>query len=303
MLSFPYLRPSPHMGLTTTLSVLGLALLFPVSPASAQDRYVDQVQGYLDLAQETVLNEGFTYEGESSGWMAAGAEAGLVLALSAGDYVVVGQCDDDCTDLDLGVDQLDGTSLGSDRELDSSPVVLYSLTEVTKVIVTLGMIDCATTRCYAGFRWYHRGEAASTAADLASTGAGAGVIPVLGDAGDHDPGSWQEQVLAQLEVIPTDGMTLVKDRLELLNADARTSFSLSLDAGRYLGVAACDNDCLDLDMAVADGTGEVDSDVLIDAHPIVEFEVTDRNRYTFEVRMVDCSTARCGYGLRLYRVD
>lgn len=298
MPSFAYSRRSPRIGVATTLPALGLALLFLVSPASAQDRYVEQVQGYLDLSQETILNEGFTYEGESSGWMPAGADAGLVVVLPPGDYLVVGQCDDDCTDLDLEVDPLDGASLGSDLEPDSSPVVAFSLTEATKVIVTLSMIDCSTRRCYAGFRWYHRSDAAATATD----GPAAGTIPASADGASYRAGSWQEQVLGQFEGLPTDGVTLVKDRLELLEADARTSFDLTLDTGHYLGVAACDNDCTDLDMAVEDSSGERDSDVLADAHPVVEFEVTDRDRYTFEVRMIDCATASCGYGFRLYRV-
>lgn len=296
MLFIPHFRRSPRVGLTTALPALGL--LFLVSPVSAQDRYVDQVQGYLDLAQATIVNEGFTYEGESSGWMAAGAEAGLVVALPAGEYAVVGQCDDDCTDLDVEADRLDGTALGADREPDSAPVVLFALTEVTKVVLTLGMVDCATTRCYAGFRWYHRGQGASGAVDAPAAAA----IPVIGE-GEHEPGSWQNQVLAQFEVIPTVGVTRVSDRMELLGADAQTSFTLDLDPGSYVGVAACDNDCTDLDMVVGNGTGEVDSDVLIDAHPVVEFEVADPDRFTFEVRMIDCSTASCGYGFRLYRVD
>ena len=263
-----------------------------VSPASAQDQYLEQVRGYLDLAEETITGEGFTYEGEGASWMAAGSEAGVVATLPAGQYAVVGQCDDDCTDLDLRVDQLDGTALGSDRDPDSSPIITFELSAPTQVIMTMAMVDCGTRRCYAGLRWYHRGEPVGPS----ETGT------VASSTGEQGGTSWQDQVLVQFDAIPTDEVTLVKERMELLEATAQTRFSLTLDPGRYLGVAACDNDCADLDMAVEDGSGVVDSDVLVDAQPVVEFEVADRASYTFEVRMVECSTPSCGYGFRLYSI-
>ncbi len=275
--------------------VWALMAALVVSPLSAQDRYLEQVRGYLELAEETITEEGFSYEGEGASWMPAGAESAVVATLRAGQYAVVGQCDDDCTDLDVWVDQLDGVSLGSDREPDSSPITTFSLSEPTRVIMTLAMVDCGTVRCYAGLRWYQREEPvgpSETGTVAVSTSTGA-------DAGQGGT-SWQESLLAQFAAIPTDNMTQVNDRMELLEANARTRFSLTLDPGRYLGVAVCDNDCGDLDMAVEDGTGVVDSDVLVDATPVVEFEVTDHTSYTFEVRMVECSTATCGYGFRLY---
>lgn len=293
MPSIPRSRPWPGLGVALLLASLSAA-----SPARAQDRYLDQVRTYLDHAQERVLGEGFGYEGESSGWMAEGAEAALVVSLPPGQYIAVGQCDDDCTDLDMSVDHLSGEQVGADREPDSAPVVVFSMGEDARIVLSVTMGTCATQRCYAGFRWYRRNETSAGSSSSAS-------VPATLDAARNASApsaaaSWQDQVLVQFEDLPVDRVTLVKDRLELMEAAEATRFTLTLDAGSYLGLAACDNDCADLDMAVEDSAGQVDSDVLTDALPVVEFEVGERGPYTFEVRMVDCSTSSCGYGFRLY---
>ena len=266
-------------------TVAAAALLLMPGAAAAQNPYAEQVTGYLDDMFESALGADYVLEGESHSWMIDGAEAASVVRLPAGRYVVIGACDNDCEDIDLAVSRMDTDEvLDSDREMDSFPVVEFSLDGETDVLIGMTMPSCTTTRCYAGHRWYRAG------------GEGGGGTDVVG--------SWEDQVTSQLDAFPLgEGMTLADQRTGLVEADAEHRFTLELGAGSYAGVAVCDYDCTDVDLLVyaADGT-TVSSDLLEDDVPIVEFDILKGDvTYEFMVRMVECTTPSCGFGFRLYR--
>lgn len=267
-----------------TAAAAALALLPAAVPA--QGVYADQVAGYL-TDMEGRLGSGLTLEGEASGWMADGAEGATIVRLPAGSYVAFGACDNDCSDIDLVVSRLDTEEmLDSDREMDSFPIVEFTLGQATDVIIGISMPGCGTARCYVGYRWYHTGGAAETAA----VGAG----------------GWEGQVQTQLDALPMpEGVQLVDERTGLVEAGGDTRFSLNLGPGSYAGVAVCDNDCSDIDLTVQDAAGStVASDVLADDVPVVEFEIAKGGgTHYFEVDMVSCATSSCGFGFRLYRRD
>lgn len=277
-----------HRYLIGLLPVL-VPLLIP-DPAAPQNVYADQVHGYLDEFESRVLDADHVLEGEAYGWMMDGAEGATIVRLPAGSYVVLGACDDDCSDIDLAVTRIDNREeLGADRELDSFPIVQFSLTEPGEVRIEMSMPDCGTARCYTGYRWF--------SSDV-------GLDASLNPSGDVS--GWEAQVMSQLEVVPTpDDVDLVDERTGLVGAGEAGRFSLTLEPGSYGGVAVCDYDCSDIDLVVYDPDGTmITSDVLEDDVPVVEMEVTGKGgSHTFEVRMVSCATASCGYGFRLYRQD
>lgn len=269
------MRPSqaPYAGLLYAAIVV---LVLP-SGATAQNVYADQVEGYLDELEARVLDDGYSQEGASAGWMLEGTEGGTLIRLPAGRYVVLGACDDDCSDLDLAVSRVDDRAeLGADRAVDSFPVVEFSLDEARTVLLGVSMPDCDTPRCFAGYRWY-----------------------------SHDVEGWEQQIAVQMAALPMPEDASVSDeRTGVVGAGEVLRLSLELEPGSYGGVAVCDYDCSDIDLVVFDADGgTVASDVLEDDFPIVNLGVMETGTFTFELRMVDCSTQTCGYGFRLYRQD
>lgn len=269
------MRPyhAPYAGLLYAAIVV---LALPAA-AAAQNVYVAQVQGYLDELEARFADDGYNREGESTGWMMPGSEGGTLIRLPAGRYVALAACDDDCSDLDLTVSGVDQEAeLGADRAEGSRPVVEFSLAESGTVLLELSMPACDTPRCFIGYRWY---------------------------SGDVE--GWEEQIALQLRALPTPEDTYVADeRTGLIGAGEVIRFSLALEPAYYAGVALCDYDCSDIDLVVLDADGAaVASDVLEDDSPVVNMGIPEAGTFTFEVRMVDCSTPTCGYGFRLYRQD
>ncbi len=265
--------------------IAGLAILLIPATATAQNPYADQVMQYLDGTYDTRYAPAYTLEGESYGWMIAGAEGASAVRLPAGSYVVIGACDDDCSDIDLYVRRMDSDGmLDVDEELDSFPVLEFSLAEEAEVMIGISMPGCATARCYSGYRWYRSEEGAGMSAE--------------------EGGGWERQVAMLLEQAALgDPSLIVDERAELIEVGGSHRFSVNLGPGTYAGVAVCDFDCSNVDLVVYDAGGStVSSDVLDDDVPLVEFDILKGGgTYYFEVRMVECSTPGCGFGFRLYR--
>jgi hypothetical protein len=80
------------------------------------------------------------------------------------------------------------------------------------------------------------------------------------------------------------------------------SFTLHFRAGHeYMVIGVCDVDCDDLDLVLADDTGEmVDLDYELDDVPIVLTDVQRDGSYTVTVSMASCSIEPCGYGMAVF---
>lgn len=265
------------------LALAALACLPAV--AAAQGMYAEQVSNYLDEMQTRIEAEGFTFEGESTGWMVAGARGATVVRLPAGTYVAIGACDDDCADIDLMASLMNAdNALDLDEEDDAFPIVNFTLTEASDVMIGINMPECATARCYVGYRWLVQ----DTDQDVSGMAE-----------------SWEDQVQMQLEALDASGTASIQEQSTgLVAAGDEDRLSYELPMGSYQAWAVCDFDCSDVDLAVFDAGGSlVGSDNLADDVPVVEFEVKKGGgRYFFAVQMVDCSTGSCGYGFRLFKV-
>ena len=74
-----------------------------------------------------------------------------------------------------------------------------------------------------------------------------------------------------------------------------------LQRGEYLAVGSCDDDCVDLDLAIFDSSGdEVAADRSVDADSVVSFEVHRPAVFTLGVHMVDCVATDCVYFVKLF---
>lgn len=143
------------------LSVFVVALSLVPTLASAQPQR-DVITQQLDAAGEAIATEGFR---PSAGAIAQNSLAGLLpsggrvfieVNLRAGtDYMIVGGCDYDCSDLDLIAYSADGTQLAADVEADDVPVVAFRSGSNGPHLVEVTMPGCSTETCYFGIRIFN----------------------------------------------------------------------------------------------------------------------------------------------------
>jgi len=81
--------------------------------------------------------------------------------------------------------------------------------------------------------------------------------------------------------------------------------AFQLQAGvSYLITARCDAECHDVDLTLADAAGRVlRSDVDGDDFPTVSFVPTETGTYRVGVKLAECSSDACAYGVAVYRRD
>lgn len=101
----------------------------------------------------------------------------------------------------------------------------------------------------------------------------------------------------------SQGFTAKNYILGRMNDDATDSWSFTLTAGTtYKFWGACDGDCSDLDIALLDeNNNELESDVLTDDNPIVEYRPKKTGTYRLKVTMAACSTNPCWWGFAIFQ--
>ena len=73
-------------------------------------------------------------------------------------------------------------------------------------------------------------------------------------------------------------------------------------SGEYAIVAACDEDCSDIDLHLYDEDGNsIDSDMRVSEDPVVEVTTSRSEDYRVNVKMYNCDTEPCYYAMRVYR--
>ncbi|MBZ2189120.1 hypothetical protein K8B33_08425 [Alcanivorax sp. JB21] len=88
-------------------------------------------------------------------------------------------------------------------------------------------------------------------------------------------------------------------RFGALEAGEREELVVRLQGGRaHVMLAACDQDCDDIDLVLRDSRGNVvASDLLDDDLPVLNYTPKVEAEYRVSVIMVNCSIEPCGYGL------
>lgn len=64
---------------------------------------------------------------------------------------VMGDCDEDCLDLDLGVYDAEGELLGEDRLPDFYPIVSFVSGTKGRIALELELVDCGAAYCYTAY--------------------------------------------------------------------------------------------------------------------------------------------------------
>ena len=117
---------------------------------------------------------------------------------------------------------------------------------------------------------------------------------------------YEQQVLQQLgeasmAFTSVGYIPIIEDGGKLDQGSSET-YTAPLETGHtYILMGVCDEDCLDLDMALYDGYGNLISrDDSEDDVPTVEVTVTQGGDFTLEVTMYNCNQNPCYYGVGLY---
>lgn len=136
------------------LALAAAAALLSV-PAHAQP---EVVSNQMRQADSIMAEQNFSPVDEIvRGTLAQGADAEFEVDLERGsDYIMVGFCDNGCTDLDLVLSDGDGDEVSSDLELDDKPVVAVEGTSGGTYVLEVKMATCGRDECHYGFRVFRR---------------------------------------------------------------------------------------------------------------------------------------------------
>lgn len=141
-----------------SLATLGAsALVATATPASAQNVHISR------LYEQVLENINYTEPGhllDSFGVVRIdeGQTIRLALDVPANTSVqVMGDCDEDCIDLDLGVYNSVGKLLGEDRLDDYYPIVTFVSEADGRIELELDLVDCETSYCYTAYSVFIEG--------------------------------------------------------------------------------------------------------------------------------------------------
>jgi hypothetical protein len=118
---------------------------------------------------------------------------------------------------------------------------------------------------------------------------------------------YENQVRFQLGIVQTfaesTGWEQTHDfEIGSLDAGETDSFTGDFREGwEYRIVSFCDEDCSDIDLYLHDEDGdEIDSDVSTNDVPIISCRPRRSEEYTIEVRMYECSSEPCYFGIGIF---
>jgi hypothetical protein len=115
--------------------------------------------------------------------------------------------------------------------------------------------------------------------------------------------SVDDRLAGYAELVQKEGfsrVTAYQDGMLREGNDSR--FSVDLQSGvEYRIIGYCDEDCEDLDLTLYDPFGDlIESDILMDAAPLLSFTASSNGRFEVEVSMVTCTLEPCGFGVGVF---
>jgi len=141
------------MRLRTLVVVAGSAMVFlAIAPSSARAQSsAEVVWMQLQNAYDAADLTGYTLKNYVIGRLDPSESDTWTFPLNAGtEYVIVGACDEDCTDVDVTVMQGSNT-VASDELDDDLPVVGFTAGKGGNHEIVVKMYECDASYCYFGF--------------------------------------------------------------------------------------------------------------------------------------------------------
>jgi hypothetical protein len=124
------------------------AALFASQPAAAQD-WGALRDALLEMLGDVLLMEGYVYSGFAhEGALAEGESEDVPIRLGPGlDFAIVGECELDCSDLDLELYDAAGNVIASDFMLDEFPFIEATLPGNGSYRLRVSMAGCRASSC------------------------------------------------------------------------------------------------------------------------------------------------------------
>lgn len=212
------------------------------------------------------------------GSLPAGRQMSFPLELLAGvDYMVVGFCDAECTDLDLAILDPSGVEIETDFLPDAQPILIVTPEREGRYEVRVDMVECGGGPCLYAVGVLE-GDLGEEFGMMGET---------MEDRFALFRGDLTEEGYAEFG-LPETGT---------LDEGQEIRFSVSLVEGlEFEFVGVCDNDCENLDLVLYDPQGEeVASDLLDDAFPLVAVTPAATGEYRMAARMTICTIEPCAF--------
>lgn len=141
---------------------LGAWLVLPAQ-GRAQSEWEQQVLDQLRTAGDVLGPDGYTLRGDPhTGTLKNESSEDLSISLQGGvRYILVGVCDNDCTDVDLRLVDESGQEVDSDYEEDDVPMVEAAPARAARYTVHVYMAKCSSEPCFYGVGVFASGAAAA----------------------------------------------------------------------------------------------------------------------------------------------
>jgi hypothetical protein len=155
-----------------TLTALALVSMLALPLGKAQAQWRQQVTSQIDQFQERMSESGFRLAEETrTGSLGAGQRESLTATLRSGvEYMILGVCDNDCTDVDLRLYDELGSEVDTDLEVDDYPIVSATPSRSGEYRIEVAMVTCSTEPCFYGVGIFSKGAPATPAAGPAPLG-------------------------------------------------------------------------------------------------------------------------------------
>lgn len=141
--------------LPAAFAALTLAVL-PQSQLTGEEL----LAGLFAKVEEAVQSEhGITPVEEVGGMhqLALGGVGDLVFDLQGGTYMIVGVCDENCSDIDIVLTTIDGALVGEDTLDDDTPVVTFEAAPGAGYHAKIAMTGCQVEKCRTRAKVYRLG--------------------------------------------------------------------------------------------------------------------------------------------------
>jgi len=133
-------------------SIVALALLVTSAAPGEAQSYAQQVWNQLQKAHEAVGASDFTLQNYIIGHLGEGSTDTWSFPMRANtEYIIIGACDTDCSDLDITIKDANGKVVEKDTTTDDVPVVRFTPGSNAKFTVEVKMYSCSSAPCYFGF--------------------------------------------------------------------------------------------------------------------------------------------------------
>jgi hypothetical protein len=114
--------------------------------------YAQQVWNQLQAAYEAANDDDYTLNYYIIGSLNSSATDSWTFSFNKGtQYMIIGACDTDCSDIDMTIKDESGSVVASDTADDDVPIVRFTAGGSGRLTVETKMYTCTGNPCYFGF--------------------------------------------------------------------------------------------------------------------------------------------------------